>query len=270
MAWVSGVFTRENPTYSGSDVWQQDAANGFSVISASRHDTHDQDLADGINACLAKDGSNAMTGDLNLGGNSVINGGAGVVDGDYAILGQTITAVSATAGTITFTRNSTTDLTLSLIAATNGINLTLGASTTIGGNGVQASSADLTAIAALAKTDGNFIVGNGTTWVAESGATARTSLGLGSLATASTVNNGNWSGTALAVANGGTGASDAATARANLGAAASSHNHDASSITSGTINDDRIPAANNSASAGTGFGGFRYQLSGSTLNLYTT
>ena len=36
---------------------------------------------------------------------------------------------------------------------------------------------DLSAITALAKTDGNFIVGNGSTWVAESGATARTSLG---------------------------------------------------------------------------------------------
>ncbi len=36
----------------------------------------------------------------------------------------------------------------------------------------------LAAIADLAKTDGNFIVGNGTTWVAESGATVRASLGL--------------------------------------------------------------------------------------------
>jgi hypothetical protein len=44
----------------------------------------------------------------------------------------------------------------------------------------QASSARLTAIAALATTDGNIIVGDGTTWVAESGAAARTSLGLGS------------------------------------------------------------------------------------------
>lgn len=37
---------------------------------------------------------------------------------------------------------------------------------------------DLTALVGLDTADGNFIVGNGTTWVAESGATARDSLGL--------------------------------------------------------------------------------------------
>lgn len=38
---------------------------------------------------------------------------------------------------------------------------------------------DLFAIAGLAVTDGNIIVGNGTTWVAESGSTARKRLGIG-------------------------------------------------------------------------------------------
>lgn len=43
---------------------------------------------------------------------------------------------------------------------------------------VQAYDADLSAIGALAKTDGNFIVGDGSTWVAESGDTALAYLGV--------------------------------------------------------------------------------------------
>lgn len=45
-------------------------------------------------------------------------------------------------------------------------------------NAKQPLDADLTAIAALANTNSNFIVGNGSAWVAETGATARTSLGV--------------------------------------------------------------------------------------------
>ena len=47
------------------------------------------------------------------------------------------------------------------------------------GTNIQAYDAGLTDIAGLAVTNSNFIVGDGANWVAESGATARTSLGVG-------------------------------------------------------------------------------------------
>jgi hypothetical protein len=47
------------------------------------------------------------------------------------------------------------------------------------GTDLQAYDAGLADIAGLAVTDGNIIVGDGANWVAESGTTARTSLGVG-------------------------------------------------------------------------------------------
>ena len=78
------------------------------------------------------------------------------------------------------------------------------------GSNVQAYDAQLADIAALALTNGNFIVGDGANWVAESGATARASLGLDSMATqandAVDIDGGSITGiTDLAVADGGTG-----------------------------------------------------------------
>jgi hypothetical protein len=133
---------------------------------------------------------------------------------------------SAEIGTITFTNP--------VPIASGGTNATSAsaARTSLGlaiGTNVQAYNAGLQDISGLAKTDGDFIVGDGTNWVAESGATVRTSLGLGSMAvqnsnavsisagtatlTSMTTNSATITGgtitgiTDLAVADGGTGSS---------------------------------------------------------------
>jgi hypothetical protein len=68
----------------------------------------------------------------------------------------------------------------------------------------QASDAQLDDIAGLTPTDGNFIVGDGTNFVTESAGTARTSLGLGSIATQDNgsvdINGGNIDGTVIGAA----------------------------------------------------------------------
>jgi hypothetical protein len=51
------------------------------------------------------------------------------------------------------------------------------------GTNVQAYDAQLADVAGLTPADGSFIVGNGTNFITEDGATARTSLGLGSIST---------------------------------------------------------------------------------------
>jgi hypothetical protein len=75
MPWSGGVYTRTNGTYNGSTVWASDAAASIKIQS-SRHDTHDQDLANGINACVAKDGSNTVTA-LNL--TATVDANTGVI-----------------------------------------------------------------------------------------------------------------------------------------------------------------------------------------------
>jgi len=95
MPWGGGVFTRSNGTYSGADVWEDDEANGFDIVS-SRHDTHDQDLAQGINACLNRAGQNAMTANLPMGGKKITGMADGSASSDAATVGQVPVEVALT------------------------------------------------------------------------------------------------------------------------------------------------------------------------------
>lgn len=53
MSWSGGIFSRVLSS------WAEDT--GVANITRGRHDTNDNDLATGINACLAKNGSNLAT-----------------------------------------------------------------------------------------------------------------------------------------------------------------------------------------------------------------
>lgn len=73
MSWSGGTYTKGN---NGTGGWVGDAALGIG-IEATRHDTQDNDFATGINNCLAKDGQNSMTNNLNFGGYRPSNIAAG-------------------------------------------------------------------------------------------------------------------------------------------------------------------------------------------------
>jgi microcystin-dependent protein len=68
MPWLSGTYSRTDGVRTGSTVWQQAQAAGIGIESTAQ-DVHDQDIATALNLCLCKDGSNAATSDLSMGGN---------------------------------------------------------------------------------------------------------------------------------------------------------------------------------------------------------
>jgi len=113
--------------------------------------------------------------------------------------GDTVRFEGATANdfeTVLSVTDPTADRTVSLPDATGTVLLTDGSGASLTAlNASQLSSgtvpnarldAQLQDVAGLATTDGGFIVGDGSNFVLESGATARTSLGLGSAATSNT------------------------------------------------------------------------------------
>ena len=59
MPWSGGVYTRSNGVFTGATVWASDASVGTDITTV-HHDTHDQDLATGLNNCVTIDGLNQI------------------------------------------------------------------------------------------------------------------------------------------------------------------------------------------------------------------
>lgn len=90
MGWAAGAFSRVRN-------WVTDEAGAIN-IEADLHDEEDDNLAAGINNCLAKDGQNQATADINLGINKLINVKAGTTATDAATIGGTETLQNKTLG----------------------------------------------------------------------------------------------------------------------------------------------------------------------------
>ena len=123
------------------------------------------------------------------GGITIASSGAPAAGDGIDVSGSTVSIdAKANGGLVIESSELAVDLGASSITGTlavgdggTGATSASGARTALGvavGSDVQAYSAKLAAVAGLAVTDGNIIVGNGSTFVSEGGATARASLGL--------------------------------------------------------------------------------------------
>ena len=128
-----------------------DGSANISITATVGDNSHDHD-----NATTSVDGFMSAADKTKLDG---VEASADVTD-----------ATNVAAAGAAMTSNNLSDLANASTARTN-LGLAIGTN-------VQAYDAQLADIAGLTPTDGNFIVGNGTNFVSESGSTARASLGL--------------------------------------------------------------------------------------------
>ena len=185
----------------------------------------------------------ALTGDasavnLTISGNLTVNGTTTninstnlVVEDKNIILGDTETPANNTADGGGITLKGTTDKTLNWVDATS----------------AWTSSEDFNLLT------GKVYEINGTSVL--SGSTLGSGVTASSLTSVGTITSGTWTGTAIAVANGGTGATDSGTARTNLGLAigtdVQAYNSTLASVAGGTYTGDDSITTLGTITAGT-------------------
>lgn len=88
MGWNgSGSVNRTDGTRTGATTWADAKAASVNIVAAD-HDTHDEDLADAIENCIAKDGQNTPTADLPMNGQKHTGVGNAAARNQYAAVGQ--------------------------------------------------------------------------------------------------------------------------------------------------------------------------------------
>ena len=87
------LFSRTDGTRSGTDTWQQSASAARGVQPVDQ-DFHDDDIATAINTCLFKDGGNAATGNIPMGGHKFTGLTSGSTSGDSVTYDQMNTAIA--------------------------------------------------------------------------------------------------------------------------------------------------------------------------------
>jgi hypothetical protein len=234
-------YTESDPVFVASDVYgvtTADIGTWDTAYGWGDHSTAGYSTSTGTVTSVATSGS---VNGLTLTGGTITTSGTVTLGGTLAINNDDWS------GTVLSAANGGTGL--SSISTLLNSNVTPTSLGLLIGTNTQAWDADLDAIAALLKTDGNFIVGNGSAWVAESGATARASLGVDAAGTdnstdvtlAGTYDYLTLSGQQITL-----GQIDLSTdvtgtlPSGNIGA----HTHATSDITSGTFADARIAQSN--------------------------
>lgn len=101
----SGTFNRTNGTNSGTTTWQLDEAASVDILS-TLHDSHDQDLANGLTNCITKDGQSTPTANIPFGGFRLTNTGAATARTDAARASQVQDGSYSYAGVSTGSSNT--------------------------------------------------------------------------------------------------------------------------------------------------------------------
>jgi hypothetical protein len=149
-----GISANATITVPATQNWWliSNAVSGFDLVVSNG--SNSVTIDDGLTALVATDGTNVY---------------------EFPMFSTLVAPDPGSNGIVVRTALGTT-VARSIVVSSAGLAITSGDG--VSANPTISLDAGLSAIAALAKTDGNIIVGDGSTWVAESGATARTSLGL--------------------------------------------------------------------------------------------